>query len=206
MKIVDTAKAPEVAAAVNLCEEVAVGEELVINYTYTDLGRQMMILDIGAPVSIAGVPWMQQYLEEFGLKVEEMKSVRCHQPFVFGPSRRYVSTTLVELPVLITRLDGREDVLVIQTYLVDAEVPFLCGKQTMESWNFRIDGKEKILEIETKSDQECSRKLIKMIDTVGGHYGIILETRRRKDTSVLMVENDTGILFMEDAKEELCAT
>ena len=70
MKIVDTTKAPEITAAVNLCEEVAVGEELVINYTYTDLGRQMMILDIGAPVSIAGVPWMKQYLVEFGLKVE----------------------------------------------------------------------------------------------------------------------------------------
>ena len=88
----------------------------------------MMILDIGAPVSIAGVPWMKQYLEEFDLKIYEMKSVRCHQHFVFGPSRRCISTTLVELPVLITMLDRREDVLIIQTYLVDAEVPFLCGK------------------------------------------------------------------------------
>ena len=30
-------------AAVNLCNEVAVGEDMVINYTYTDMGRQMMI-------------------------------------------------------------------------------------------------------------------------------------------------------------------
>ena len=57
-----------------------------------------------------------------------MKSVSCHQPFVFGPSKRYVSTSLVELPVLVTRLDGKEDVLVIETYLVDAYVPFLYGK------------------------------------------------------------------------------
>ena len=28
---------------------------MVINYTYTDQGRQMMILDLGAPVSVAGV-------------------------------------------------------------------------------------------------------------------------------------------------------
>ena len=33
-------------AAVNLCEEVMVAEELVINYTYMDLGTKMMILDI----------------------------------------------------------------------------------------------------------------------------------------------------------------
>ena len=45
----------------------------------------MMILDIGAPVSIAGILWMTQYLEEFGLGINEMKSVKCQQPFRFGP-------------------------------------------------------------------------------------------------------------------------
>ena len=66
-----------------------------------------MILDIGAPVSITVVPWIEQYLEEFNLKIDDMKSIKCHQPFMFRPSRRYISTTLVELPVLVTRLDGR---------------------------------------------------------------------------------------------------
>ena len=123
----------------NLCEATAVPEEMVINYTYTDQGRQMMILDLGAPVSVAGVPWMNQYLAGFGLEIENLKSVNCNQPFVFGPSKRYVSKSLVELPILVTRMDGKEDVLKVQTYLVDAEVPFLCGKQTLESWNLKID-------------------------------------------------------------------
>ena len=65
---------------------------------------------------------MTQYLEEFGLK-----GVAYNQPFVFGPSKRYVSKSLVEFPILITRLDGKEDLLTVQTYLVDAEVPFFCG-------------------------------------------------------------------------------
>ena len=56
MKIVN----PDPPATVNLCENAAVPEDMVINYTYTDLGRQMMILDLGAPVSIAGVSWMKQ--------------------------------------------------------------------------------------------------------------------------------------------------
>ena len=46
------------STSVNLCQEVSVGEDLTINYTYTDTGRQLMILDIGAPVSISGIPWM----------------------------------------------------------------------------------------------------------------------------------------------------
>ena len=79
MKIVDTiTKVPETPAVVNLCEEVSIGEDLMINYMYKDVGRQMMILDIRAPVSITGVPWMEQYLEEFGLRINNMKSVECH--------------------------------------------------------------------------------------------------------------------------------
>ena len=119
---------------------------MLINYTYTDLGRQMMILDIGAPVSLAGVFWMTQYLKEFDLTIEEMKSVRCQQPFRFGLRKCYLSKILVELPVLVMRLDIREDVLIVQTYLVGPKVSFLCGKRTLEMWNFKINGRRKILE------------------------------------------------------------
>ena len=152
---------------------------MVISYIYTDMGHQMMILDIGAPMSIAGVSWMIQYLREFGQTNKEIKLTKCNQPFVFGPSRRYLSQTLVELPVLVTRLDGQEDVLIIHTYLVDTKVPVLCGKQTLENWNFRIDNRDKILEIESKVDG--SRMKIKMIDTSGGHYAIVLKTRSKFD-------------------------
>ena len=84
----------------------------------------MMNLDIGAPMSLAGVFWMIQCLREFDLTFEEMMSVKCNQPFRFGPRKRYLSETLMELPVLMTKLDGREDIMIIQMYLVDAEVPF----------------------------------------------------------------------------------
>merc|ERR1712112_636138 len=88
-------------------------------------------------------------------------SVSCNQPFVFGPSKRYVSKILVELPILVTRMDGKEDVLKVQTYLVDAEVPLLCGKQTLESWNFNIYGPDKILEILPRSDGDHGKKFLK---------------------------------------------
>ena len=101
---------------------------------------------------------MTQFLEEFGLKVEDMKSVSCNQPFVFGPSKRYISKLLVELPILVTRLDRREDVLTVHTYHVDAEVPFLCGKQMLESWNFRIDSREKIFDTHPNNQQYTDRK------------------------------------------------
>ena len=68
----------------------------------------MMTLDIGAPLRLAGVSWLTQYLKELDLTIEEMKSVRCSQLFRFEPSKQYLSKTLVELPLLVTGLDGTE--------------------------------------------------------------------------------------------------
>ena len=93
----------------------------------------------------------------------------------------------------------------IQTYLVDVEIPFLCGNRKLENLSFQIDKREKILEITSKTDG--SRMQIRMIDTKGGHYGIVLETQRRRD--VLYLENalgdELGVLFLEDKEQELCS-
>ena len=57
---------------VSLCDEEGfnVQEELLINYM--DLRSQVMVLDISDPVSLAGSKWLEQYLEEFDLTIEEM--------------------------------------------------------------------------------------------------------------------------------------
>ena len=91
-----------------------------------------MVLDIGAPVSLAGSKWLEQYLEEFDLTIEEIESSPFHQVFKFGPSKRYLSTLMVKIPVIVQRSDGRDDVLRIQAYLVDTDIPFLCVKRTLE--------------------------------------------------------------------------
>ena len=159
----------------------------------------MMILDIRALVNLAGISWMTQYFQEFDLTVKQLKSVKCNQPFVFGPSRGYLSDSLVELLVLITRLDGREDVLTLQTYLIDAEITFLCSKQTLEGSNFQKDGQDKVLEITPKTDG--SRIKVKMIDTEGGHYAIIIEMRKKKTPHILYLEdalgNELGVFFLD---------
>ena len=61
------------------------------------------------------------------------------------------------------------------------------------------------MEIKIKSEEDSSKKLLKMVDTAGGHYGIVLEMQKKKDTEVNLVEDDTGILFVEDSRNELCS-
>ena len=82
----------------------------------------------------------------------------------------------------------------------------MYGKQTLENRRFKIDGREKILEIQSKIDGSLIK--IRMVDTSGGHYGIILETKIRPDSSLLFVEDvpeDVPVLFLEDARGDLCS-
>ena len=46
-----------------------------------------------------------------------------------------------------------------------------------------------------------------MIDTKGGHYGIILETPWKKNVLYLedALGDKLGVLFLEDKEEELCS-
>ena len=64
--------------SVNLCsQELPEEVELSINYIYKDSCRQLIILDCGAPVLLAGIPWIEQYLQEFGLTIDQMASTVC---------------------------------------------------------------------------------------------------------------------------------
>ena len=108
---------------VQLCDGFQLDEEILVHYT--EKGKQVMILDLGAPVSVVGKEWMDQYLRDYELELKDMKMSACHKVFKFGPSKQYVSTEMVEIPVIVRRMDGKEDVLNVFTYLVDADVPFL---------------------------------------------------------------------------------
>ena len=55
-----------------------------------------------------------------------------------------------------------------------------------------------------KNSDDQGKKFLKMEDTAGGHYGIVLETWKEKGDSPFEDE-DLGILFMEDKKGELCS-
>ena len=144
-----------------------------------------MILDLGAPVSLAGKEWMDQYLKDHELEVGDMKTSECYQIFRFGPSKQYVSRTMVELPVIVRRMDGKEDVLRVFTYLVDADVPFLCGKRTMVvKQNSKIDTKNMVLETEI----DGTRKDLKLIETAGNHLAIEIERKSVKEEEIFFAK------------------
>merc|ERR1712240_48972 len=100
-------------------------------------------------------------------------------------SRQYVSNTMIDLPVIVRRLDGKEEVLQVFTYLIDADVPFLCGKQELKDrWKSKIDTKNMVLEC--KIDGE--RKKFRMIGTGGNHVALEIEKGNLKEEQILFTE------------------
>merc|ERR1712240_546654 len=61
---------------VNWCEEFK--ENGKVQVSFTEKSNQVMILDLGAPVSLAGHGWIKQYLAGHGLELKNLKSVKCH--------------------------------------------------------------------------------------------------------------------------------
>ena len=58
---------------INLCDTFAVNN--------THRGEQVMILDPGVPMSLAARLWLDQYLKEFDLTIDNMVSSSCNQVF-----------------------------------------------------------------------------------------------------------------------------
>merc|ERR1712240_366210 len=171
---------------VNWCEEY--NEEILVNFI--EKGKQVMILDLGAPVRLAGNEWMNQYLEDHGLELKDLKSSKCQQRFRLGPSRQYVSSTMVDLQVIVRRLDGNEDVLQVFTYLIDADVPFLCGKRELKDrCKSKIDTENNILE--TKIDGQ--RKEFRMIETGGNHVALEIEKGNLKEEQIFFTEENVDM-------------
>ena len=74
---------------VNWCQNITVDEEIVVHFT--ENRKHIMILDLGAPVSVAGNEWMNKYLKDYNLGLENLEVYKCHQIFKFGPSKQYIS-------------------------------------------------------------------------------------------------------------------
>ena len=52
-------------------------EEFLVHYA--EGKERIMILDLGAPLSLAGHEWIQRYLREYGMYVVDFKAVECYQ-------------------------------------------------------------------------------------------------------------------------------
>merc|ERR1712002_1348670 len=113
--------------------------------------------------------WLEEYLKRHGMTLQDLIQVRCYQKLTFGPSRQYISRLKVELPVKVRDMDSKEETLKVQTYIVEADLPFLCRKSELQdNWKSKINTERNILEVKINGQ----RKEFRMIGTAGNHVAL----------------------------------
>merc|ERR1712112_767749 len=168
---------------VNWCREYKENEGVQVKGS--EQSNQIMILDLEAPVSVSGKKWMEEYLEKHGMKLQELNTVRCYQKMTFGPSKQYISRLKVELPVPVQDVNGKSTNIKVQTYIVEADVPFLCGKSELQNeWKSKINTENNIWEVKMNGQI----KEFRMIGTTGNH--VALKIGKEEVTDVKQNERD----------------
>ena len=119
---------------------------------------QFMIVDSGCPRSLMGLKEYEKLKQEYETEVLNLKE---HEKFRFGPSKSYTSGSKVRVPM---RIGDSE--FCVDFFTVDANIPILIGNDFLKPMGGSINIGEKQLEIK-KLD-----KMIKMIETPGGHFVI----------------------------------
>ena len=72
-------------------------------------------------------------MAEFDSNIEDMEFTACCQVFRFGGiDKKYESKLLIELPLIVMSNKGKEEVLTVKVYIIDADVTFLIGRATLK--------------------------------------------------------------------------
>ena len=161
-----------------------VAEEFEIDVRYVEETKGInMIVDSGAPVSIATNKWMNGYLRAMKVNKEEIIEKECKRKFRMGENI-YLSKQEITLPV---RMKTEKEYIrkMITVSIINREDDlFLCGLKTLIEWKAAVFyGKNEMMFDDTK-------KRVVMNISKGGHQLVKLETLGE-------VSNEETVLYIE---------
>ena len=155
-----------------------------------------MVVDCGAPKSLIGEKCLSEYLKSNYCDKNDIERFRCKQKFKFGPSHIYLSTEKVNIPIML------EDKNIfakqyVEAYVIQADVPFLLGLNTMKNWRVLMD---------MEKDEMIFREIdknVKMIRNDGGHLTVPLQKLHEWSTTetVLFMKSEDDICSFEKIRK-----
>ena len=136
------------------------------------------VLDSGAPKSVCGDTWLNQYVgalsEEDQLKVQHSKSKNIYK---FGCGSKLTASGHVVIPALI----GERKVM-IHSDVISGDLPLLFGREAMKQTDSSLDFKDDTLQI---LGQKINLKVTK-----SGHYALPLS---RNQQNIIKAERNPNI-------------
>ena len=148
-------------------EEDWSNERMNIYFTKDITDVNEMVVDCGAPKTLIGEKYLKEYLRVQNIDYSSLESAPCKQKFRFGPSQVYTSTEMLNIPIELSSNAGLQ-LQYISSYVIQADVPFLLGLNTMKEWKALID-----MEMEEMIFRTFDVS-VKLNRNVGGHMTVPL--------------------------------
>ena len=174
--------------------EYIIDQCAVVNDTYEDVTKITLtcdslntaLLDCGAPKTVCGKKWLNEYLST--LSQDDRKAVKYSKSknmYRFGCGNKLPALEHVGIPAMIG-----ESKVIIGTDVVEGDIPLLFSRESMKKCGSNLNFREDTLEI-------LGQKL-NLVVTDSGHYALPLGRNKqvmvdvaREDIKVtLLVEND----------------
>ena len=95
-------------------------DEIEILYNSTKTNKEFK-WDCGAPKSVAGIKWTEDYLEAIGEKIEDKEKIMTKDRFRFG-STPYNSLGRIKLPVYLKDKEGKIKEKEVTVYMKNIEL------------------------------------------------------------------------------------
>ena len=103
-------------------------KEITINWVENPNRKLSGIIDCGAILTVSGTGWVDSYIKRNGLKWDTLTTTSSKERFRFGDGAPMNTKTTVVLPLKITDREGKNTIIKLKVYVVQASVPLLIGK------------------------------------------------------------------------------
>ena len=136
-----------------------------------------MIIDNGAPLSLTGTPWLNKYLKDNNITREDLAKDEVKEHFRFGPCEVYIATEKFKIPIMSPDTNGKNIKMIVNAFEVQADVPLLCGKNTLSEWGAITNHKDNSILCQNVVEHEEVH--FKLIQTERGHDALKLHTVKK---------------------------
>ena len=171
----------------NLSEEPDNEEHCVQELFWLKNEKKSIILDSGAPKSVAGLQWYQEYISENNIKDTEVKIRDVKETFKFGAGGLFISNMQVEVPFKLKDKEGTMSKVNMKICLVDHDIPFLCGRDNIENLGMMID-----FSLKTVIFKNICAKVFKVRNSKSRHYVIDFEKNSNSGNYQPLSQGDVG--------------
>ena len=143
-------------------------KEITVNWVENPNRKLGGIIDCGAILTVSGTGWVDSYIKRNGLRWDALTMTSSKERFRFGDGAPMNTKTTVVLPLKITDQEGKNTIIKLKVYVVQASVPLLIGKDAHLALNICTVPSTSSCQL----GLEPNRRTYQLSTTSGGHWCI----------------------------------